>query len=57
MRGGALQRNGKLSIVARHTASEKPWQLRLPLGLYLVEGGGVAPVPFWHNGQEEPHDV
>jgi hypothetical protein len=57
VRRDKIGRDGKLQIVARHVADQAPWRLRLPIGLYLVEGGGECNVCFWHNGEEAQHEV
>jgi hypothetical protein len=55
LRSGKLQ-NGELPVVAEHVADETPWRLRLPVGLYLLEGEGESPVALRHDGRAT-HEV
>lgn len=56
-RGGVVLRGGDLRIIAEHQGDDPSWRLLLPVGLYLVEGGGQDAVCVWHDGREVPHDV
>lgn len=57
-RGRVFLRSGDLRVVAVHVADDKPWRLRLPIGLYQIEGeGGRDAVRFEHDGSKVPHDV
>jgi len=56
-RGSVVLRGGNLEVVAEHQGDDSSWRLPLPVGLYLVEGGGQDAVCVWHDGREVPHDV
>lgn len=56
--GEVFLRRGDLQVVAVHVAGDKPWRLRLPIGLYQIEGeGGRDAVRFEHDGWKVFHDV
>jgi uncharacterized caspase-like protein len=50
-RGLVTLRDGSLRVVAEHVADDTPWRLRLPDGLYLLEGGGQPPLAIQHDGR------
>jgi len=56
-RGKIVVLSGDLRIVAESRASDKPLQLRLPVGLYQIQGGGQDAVRFIHDGWKVAHDV
>lgn len=56
-RGKVVLLNGDLQIVAEHLADDRPWRLRLPGGIYQVQGGGEDPVRFEHDGWKVSHEV
>ena len=56
-RGKVVLLNGNLQIVAEHLADDKPWRLRLPGGIYQIQGGGQDAVRFEHDGWKVSHDV
>ena len=56
-RGSVVLRGGNLEIVDRIMAGEKPWRCVLPVGLYLIEGGGQDAALVKHDGRGGPHDV
>lgn len=56
-RGRVVMVNGNLQIVAEHLADDRPWRLRLPVGIYQIQGGGQDPVRFEHDGWKVSHDV
>lgn len=56
-RGTVVLRDGTLQVVARHKASDQPWRLMLPVGIYQIDGGGEGVSLFRHTGGETSHDV